>query len=357
MQTVDMVLDLGWGSSGKGGFAGWLALNNDYDTVTCAYGTQAGHTFNSARHNIKMMVQQLPVGIICPSVRQVLIGPGALIHADVLSSEINRYGRHLAGKRLMIHEHAAVVTDQHSEMEYASGYTKIGSTGKGVGKAAMERLERKPDANVVKNRFKGTDLEDFVVTREEYMRAMNESRNVLAEGAQGFCLSMYHGDYPYCTSRDVTPAQLVADCALPWSGIQGIRVFGVARTYPIRVNNRDGYSGPAYPDQVETSFEEIGAPPELTTVTKLERRIFKHSQRQIAHAATYCLRDRDAVVLTFGDYCKTTEELIHLMDGIKASSGCDVEYVVFGPDFSDVIDVRACQKGEFVMEAMKRIGA
>ena len=341
MKNIDMTLDLCWGSCGKGGISGYLAKRGDYDTVTCAYGTQAGHSYNDKEAGIKMMVQQLPVGIISPTVKNVLIGPGALIHADVLMQEIDRYLPHLEGKRIMIHEHAAVVTDEHSKAEYAIGQTKMGSTAKGVGQAAIERILRNPDnPNVARHRFKGTPLEQFVTSRYEYAAAMHGAKSILVEGAQGFGLSMYHGEYPYVTSRDVTPWQLAADCALPfeWSG--RINAFGVTRTYPIRVNNRDGSSGPAYPGQRELTWGEIGVEPELTTVTKLPRRVFEFSSEQLQHAAEYCLGPDSSVVLTFADYLATYEELCTMIDKIIAATGCRVSMVCFGPDDSDIVDLR-----------------
>jgi adenylosuccinate synthase len=334
---ADLVMDFIWGSAGKGGVAGHMALRRPYDAVVCAYGTQAGHTYNNAAAGIRMMVQQLPVGIISPTVKRVFIGPGALIHADVLRSELEKYGHHLEGKRLMIHEHAAVVEDRHSKEEYAAGYTKIGSTAKGVGRAAIERIERNPEnPNCARRRWAGTDLEQYIVDRFEYDREMSRVDYLLIEGAQGFSLSVYHGDYPYSTSRDVTPWQIAADCALPWAMTANIAVYGVVRTYPIRVNNRDGSSGPAYEGQRELDWEEIGQKPELTTVTKRPRRVFDFSMWQLEHAVWHCADGhQSAVVLSFADYCQTFDELAAIIDQIERVQPLDA--LVFGPDDADVL--------------------
>lgn len=333
---ADLTMDWAWGSCGKGGVTGWLAMRHQYDSVVCSYGTQAGHTYNNERHGIHMMVQQLPVGIISKSVKNVFIGPGALINAGVLLGEIDRYRDHLRGKRLMIHEHAVVVEDRHADDEMAAGYTKIGSTAKGVGRAAIERIERNPEnPNCARHRFAGTALERHVVSRAEYDAELSKSKYLLIEGAQGFSLSCYHGDYPYCTSRDVTPWQIAADCALPWSMAPEIAVLGVARTHPIRVNNRDGSSGPAYPGQRELTWEEIGKAPEKTTVTKLDRRIFEFSMDQFDHADFHCGSSRGGVVITFADYCKSFGELDVLMKAIHKKR--PIKAVVFGPDDADVV--------------------
>lgn len=337
---LDMTMDWAWGSCGKGGITGWMALRNRYDTVMCAYGTQAGHTYNNSANGIRMMVQQLPVGIISPTVKTVMIGPGALIHAATIMGELDRYGGFMLGKRLMIHEHAAVVEDYHAQIERSDGMSKIGSTTKGVGQAAIDRIRRNPDMpNCARQKFRGTALEPFIVDRFEYIRAIQKADNILVEGAQGFCLSIYHGDYPYVTSRDVTPWQIAADCGLPFASAQRINTIGVCRTFPIRVNNRDGTSGPAYPGQREMSWEELGRPAELTTVTKLPRRVFEFSLEQIRHAHFHCGQEKSSVVLTFADYCSSFEDLDGIINEIQSIPGVRVSAVVFGPDDRDVVSM------------------
>lgn len=329
---IDLVMDGAWGSCGKGGIAGWLARRQGYDTVVCAYGTQAGHTYNDRSRNIRMMVQQLPVGVSGPTVKRIMIGPGALIHQATLEREIEAYLQ--PHQELYIHEHAAVVTDDHAQSEIQSGMSKLGSTTKGVGMAAVDRIMRRVDA-VAKNGFRGTSLEKYVCDRFTYDRILGEGENILVEGAQGFGLSVYHGDYPWCTSRDVTPWQIAADCALPFEWASMIEVWMIMRTYPIRVNNRDGFSGPAYPGQLELSWSDLGKEPELTTVTKLPRRIFDFSLEQLRHAAFHCSSgNRFKTVLTFADYC--TEERLNTILKQMASIDCYPELLGFGPDDSDI---------------------
>jgi adenylosuccinate synthase len=339
----DAVIDLGWGSSGKGGIAGYLATQRSYTAVLCAYGRQAGHTYNNARLGIKMMVQQLPVGIVSETVKDVFIGPGAIIHEQTLVDELERYSKFMGGKRLFIHEHAAVVTDEHSDKEMSIGQTKMGSTGKGVGQAMIDRILRDPNGKATARlAFVDSPLQYYVTDRATYDAALQVhlgpllgGPRILIEGAQGFGLSIYHGDYPYVTSRDVTPGQLFADCALPWSFYDKMHIIGVTRTRPIRVNNRDGYSGPCYPDQRELSWEEVGVAPEKTTVTQLERRIFNYSRLQTAHAAHICLKPSDSIALTFCDYCDYNE----LRDlASHLNSLANLRFTVYGPDDSDVIE-------------------
>jgi adenylosuccinate synthase len=333
---IDLTMDGMWGSCGKGGVSGWLAKRVPYDTVVCSYGTQAGHTYNDRSRGLKMMVQQLPVGVSGPTVKTVMLGPGSLIHAGTLQREIQQYMT--GGQRLVIHEHAAVVRDDHAHREKSLGMTKIGSTTKGVGAAMVDRIMRDPDSKAVaKLGFANHPLGQFVVDKFEYDRILNESRTLLVEGAQGFGLSLYHGDWPYCTSRDVTPWQIAADCGLPFVWAAAITVWMVARTFPIRVNNRNGYSGPAYPGQKEILWGDLGREPELTTVTKLPRRIFEFSDVQYQHAMLHCAGLSTKTVLTFADYCN--EDTLTDISRRMHKTGWGPDYLCFGPDDADIREI------------------
>ncbi len=344
---IHMILDFQYGSTGKGLLAGYLAKRQDYDTAICAFATNAGHTYIDKSRNINMMTQQLPTAISSPTVKNVLIGPGAAINADVLIRELSEYDYMLKGKRLMIHPQAAVVEDYHADFEKSDGRTKMGSTAKGCGEAYIERMRRAPGlANTVKMRWqdRGNLLGDFVCTEDEYRDTLQSAENVIVEGAQGFSLSLYHGMYPYVTSRDVTPWQVAADCGLPHKWAPYIKVFGTLRTYPIRVNNRDGSSGPHYPDQCELEWSEIGIAPELTTVTKLPRRIFTFSQQQLSHALFHCGGYWDTrLFLNFCNYMGSADQVNKLIEDIECPipgrlNPPRVAWCGWGPDDSDVTE-------------------
>lgn len=351
---VDMVMDFQYGSTGKGLIAGYLAKREDYDTVVCSFATNAGHTYIDKSRDMHVMTQQLPTGAIAsPTVKNVLIGPGAMIHAKTLLNEISQYGKYLEGKNLYIHAHATVVEDYHANQELVGGMSKIGSTTKGCGEAMIERIRRSVvNPNIAAMRFLGTELGKYVVSPEQYDEIIRSSENVLVEGAQGFSLSLYHGQYPYTTSRDVTPWQIAADCGLPYRWAPYIRVVGTARTYPIRVNNRDGSSGPCYPDQVELDWGTFpGVAPELTTVTKLKRRIFTFSKQQIDAAMFHCGGYWDTrMFLNFANYCENDPDyLADVLTAIERPSvnnlnPARVAWMGYGPDDFDVTTRTTAEK-------------
>ena len=342
---VDMVLDFQYGSTGKGLIAGYLAKRESYDTAICAFATNAGHTYIDEERGIHVMTQQLPTAITSPTVRNILIGPGSAIHLATLQEEIARYSQYLEGKKVLIHPHAAVVEDYHAEFEMSDGRTKMGSTAKGVGEAYIERIRRNPqNPNTIGRRVSTRDpLYGMIATPEEYRDALAAAESVIVEGAQGFSLSMYHGQYPYTTSRDVTPWQVAADCGLPYKWASYIRVIGTLRTFPIRVSNRDGSSGPHYPDQVELKWEDIGLNAELTTVTKLPRRIFSFSQTQLQEALWHCGGYWDTrLFLNFANYV-TDKALLNEMIAMIESptlmnmNSPKVAWIGNGPDDKDVV--------------------
>jgi adenylosuccinate synthase len=342
---IDMVLDFQYGSTGKGLIAGYLAKRIKYDTAICAFATNAGHTYVDKERDIYVMTQQLPTAITSPTVRTVLLGPGSAIHLQTLREEISRYGRYLEGKKILIHPQAAVVEDYHAEFEMSDGRTKMGSTAKGVGEAYIERIRRNPqNPNTIGHRVSTADaLYGMIATPEEYRDALAAAESVIVEGAQGYSLSMYHGQYPYTTSRDVTPWQVAADCGLPYRWASYIKVIGTLRTFPIRVSNRDGSSGPHYPDQVELKWENIGLQPELTTVTKLPRRIFSFSQQQMQEALFHCGGYWNTrLFLNFANYVTDKELLTEMIKMIESPTqmnmnNAKVAWISNGPDDKDVV--------------------
>ena len=345
MDKIDVVVDLQYGSTGKGLLVGYLAETGPYDTIVTAWAPNAGHTYIN-KDGRKFIHTHLANGVAGQCVQRILLGPGSLINPVQLLEEIEQCSDIIDVKKIqiMIHPHAAIVTPRHIEEE-AGPMTKIGSTKKGVGAAMIQRIRRDPDDQNVASQYKDV-LGDYVVTADEYRKALHESEYVLVEGAQGYGLSMYHGFYPYTTSRDVSIFQILADSGVQMAdilnkwGTAKLRVYGTCRTYPIRVANRFdeqgtqvGYSGPCYDDQTEITFESIGQKTELTTVTKLPRRIFTFSGKQIYEA----IRHNGAyqVFLNFVNYVLTEVELIDIVQMIEREEA-EVRWIGTGPGHYDV---------------------
>jgi adenylosuccinate synthase len=342
-----MILDLQFGSTGKGLLAGYLAKQMQPDVVVTAWGPNAGHTYIDEEGRI-FIHRMLANGIVSPKLKAVLIGPGSVLDLDVLNAEIESCKSLLIGKCLVIHPQAVVVTDEHRKTEVRN--VKIGSTMKGTGAAVIERIERDPDNNPTAiSAIPRSWLDNIAqmgigieVSSRTYDYFMSSAEKIQIEGAQGYSLSIYHGFYPYVTSRDVTPAQVMADCAIPFSIIP--EVYGTLRTFPIRVANRYdedgrmiGTSGPSYHDQQELDWGDIGLEPELTTVTQLPRRIFDFSFDQLKEAVYRCGPTK--LFLNFVNYLDH-EDALQLIGRINAEIDgrhCRIEWVGVGPAHQDVL--------------------
>ncbi len=326
-----------FGSEAKGSVVGWLSRRHPYTAAVAAFPPSAGHTY--VWEGNKIMHIMLPISVVSKTVREVFIGPGALIDPERLEFEINqaRSMGLLDEKQIIIHEHAGVVTSEHAHHEMLGGLTNIGSTVKGGMAAQIEKMRRHPLINnIASTSFSGTPLARYVADRFDYLRALERHADVMIEGSQGFGLSIHHGFYPYVTARDTTPWAVAQDCGLPWSWASQIETVWVLRTFPIRVNNRTGSSGPVYQDSVEITFDQIGQSTELTTVTKLPRRIFTFSEMQLEHLRDQCCDEKSYIALTFCNYMPSRADAIRMIRHIESVSGLKVRIVNFGPDDKDM---------------------
>lgn len=336
MKRSYAILDLQFGSTGKGLLAGYLARQRKPDGVVCAFGPNAGHTFvdGLGRRFIHVM---MPMGALSPNIKTVFFGPGSVIEPDILMKEYDVLW-HLGYRfEMAIHENATVVQRRHLSQEAEYG-AKIGSTQKGVGAALAEKIRRNVHVGehiIAREVLRKMPLEAFVVGVPEYNDLMDKVERLQIEGAQGFSLSIHHGFYPYTTSRDCTMASLLSDCAVPLNRGE-VLSFGVARTFPIRVNNKTGSSGPGYHDQEEMTWEQIGVAPELTTVTKLPRRVFSFSMEQIKQAMR--MNCTDSLFLNFCNYMPP-DKVASLAARIKEETGVGVGWYGYGPKETDVEEV------------------
>ncbi|WP_241006563.1 adenylosuccinate synthetase, partial [Pseudomonas viridiflava] len=78
---------------------------------------------------------------------------------------------------------------------------------------------------------------------------------MLVEGTQGSALSIYHGNYPYVTSRDINIAGCLAEAGISPSRVR--RIIMVIRPTPIRVGIPDDSSNTSGPIKHETDFKTV----------------------------------------------------------------------------------------------------
>jgi len=320
IQKVDLILDLQYGSTGKGLICGYLAEVGDYDTCVSANMPNAGHTYITADGR-KYITKVLPASFVGEKIKTIMIGPGAVFGIDRLKTEI-KWLR--SDQTLRIHPNATILLPRHAEIE-RKRLTHIASTTQGSAAAMMDKMWRDSSCTA-KQMLRNTDLEQYVAKHSEWQIRLESATGILAEGSQGYSLGINTHFYPYTTSRDCGPAAFLSNLGIPLGMLD--TVIGTCRTLPIRVG---GTSGDCYADQEELSWDELNLTPERTTVTNRERRIFTYSKMQIEEACWWCRPD--LVFLNFANYVEKS-----YVDNIVAhiDSMSTVRWVGFGPAYQDI---------------------
>lgn len=355
-----------FGSEAKGAAAAWVAHQlwsagpidaklRRFDIVTTNAGAQAGHT--SIHNGVKKVVFHLPTAPLITPGSIGYLNAGAIIDLDGLTKEIDEHWRSFS--EFYIHPNAAIITDDCRTVEGRadSAQTAIASTRKGVGEALARKVLRSGIS--ARSAMPGTLLGDdgsgtmrtVMVHRLDLNNMLaRHNKSMLVEVPQGFGLGLNQRFYPHCTSRECTPAQAASDAGIHHSLCGPVML--VLRTYPIRVGNImqdsgiiQGRSGSCYPDQREISWDELGVPPEITTVTKRVRRVFTWSHQQ-AYEAISATRPTH-ILLSHVDYLKNQQEkldsyVLSILTVCKAA-GVAVPQIFFstGPTTADVHEVDA----------------
>jgi len=141
-------------------------------------------------------------------------------------------------------------------------------------------------------------------------RFIDNDEPVLIEGTQGAVLSLHHGYWPKTTSRDTNASNWCSDAGISPFAVRDI--YGVTRTFPIRVA---GNSGPMSGQEI--SWEEITEHAEskepiveITTATKRKRRVFTFCEDDFKKACD--INRPSKLMLSFVDY-------LHINDYGKTS--------------------------------------
>jgi adenylosuccinate synthase len=347
---VDVLIGGQYGSEGKGQIAAYLA--SEYDFLIRVGGPNAGHKVyeepDSFTHH------QLPSGTRKCQAR-LLIGPGATLYVPKLLKEIADCK--VESDRLYIDEQAMIISDVDISDEQKSGVSDIGSTIQGVGAAMARRITGRSHKTHLQMAKDIAELRPYVRGRilELLDDAYSQGNSMLLEGTQGTGLSLYHGFYPYVTSRDTTVAGCLAEAGVPWNRVR--RVIMVCRTHPIRVQNpRDGWSGPM---SQEISLLEISKrsgislhelqKTETTSTTGRKRRICEFDW-QLLRIATLINGPTD-IALTFADYLSKKnrtakrfdqlyEDTINFIQEVELVTGAPVSLISTGFNDRSVIDRR-----------------
>jgi adenylosuccinate synthase len=302
-RLVDVVVGGEYGSEGKGHVVSYLA--REYGLLVRVGGPNAGHSVMVGGE--KYVHHQLPSGTRT-SEAKLLIAPGAVIDVDKLLLEIADCA--VGVDRLSIDPQAMVISAEDITKEKAL-VAEIGSTGQGVGAATARRvMGRATDAQLARD---VRALQPYIKPAQEVLgRAFARSETVLLEGTQGTELSLYHGTYPYVTSRDTTVSGCLSEAGVAPNRVR--RVIMTCRTYPIRVQSpKNRTSGPIAREITWTEVSRRSGIPvarlqadEKTSTTKRRRRVGEFDWALLRRASL--LNGPTDIALTFADYLAKQNE-------------------------------------------------
>ena len=320
-----------FGDEGKGKIVSYLALkDNPSIVVRGGAGPNAGHTIADGDKVYK--VRMLPSGFLNKS-SKVMIGPGVVINPTILLKEINDFG---VSDRVFVDQRCGIIEETHVERDSVLK-TTIGSTGSGTGPAnadrAMRTLKLAKDIDSLSSYLKDVPT--------EVNQALDENKGVLVEGTQGTYLSLWHGTYPYVTSKDVTASGICSDIGLGPKRVDDVMV--VFKSYVTRVGE-----GPLENELASDTISKKGWS-EWGTVTGRQRRAAEFSFSLAKKAIM--LNSATQIAITKLDvlfpscahktsYASLDGEAKSFIKNIEDKLGVPVTLIGTGPAINDIIDKR-----------------
>lgn len=347
-QLVDVIVGGQFGSEGKGHICSYLAP--EYDVLIRVGGPNAGHkVFQDPEPYTH---RQLPSGTLFSNAK-LLIGPGAVINVDTLLKEVADCD--VDEQRLSIDPQAMIITEADRANE-KSLVGKIGSTGQGVGEASARRILDRGKTELTLAKFEPRLSPFCRPIAEQLEEAYSRRSRILLEGTQGTGLSIYHGAYPYVTSRDTTVAGCLSEAGI--SPIRVRKVVMVCRSYVIRVQSpKDGTSGPLKGKlSWKTISERSGIP--LSELKGVEQGSVSHKERRVGEFDWALLKRASSlnsptdIALTFADYINVensearrfeqlTKPTIRFAEEIEKVAAAPVSLISTRFHWKSIIDRRA----------------
>lgn len=323
-----------YGDEGKGKIVSYLARKDDSSiAVRGGVGPNAGHSIVWQGQTFRL--RMLPSAFVNPKTR-LLIGPGVLVNPEVFLKEVGELG---VGDRCGLDPLCAIIEQKHIDLDRGSEHLsgKIGTTGTGTGPCNVDRVNR-----TVRLARDLPELKHYVTDVPLAVnRALEEGENVLVEGTQGTYLSLFHGSYPYVTSKDVTASSIAADVGLGPTNID--KVLVVFKAYVTRVGAGYLKDELSPEDAAKRGWAEYG------TVTGRQRRAapfdYDLARRAVMlNGATEIALTKMDIVYKEAKGVTTFEALPPIaktfIEKVEAETRVPVTLIGTGPGVDEVIDRR-----------------
>ncbi|MDH5780571.1 MAG: adenylosuccinate synthetase [Candidatus Bathyarchaeota archaeon] len=326
-----------FGDTGKGKVISYLSLEDKIDIVARAgVGPNAGHTvvYEDKKYKLRM----LPSAFVYHKCR-LLIGPGVLVNPEILLQEIQLTR---SKDRVGVDQQCAIIEPKHIEADKKGRLAeKIRTTGTGTGPCNADRALR-----TVRLARDIPDLEELLTDVPlEVNEAIDEGKNVLIEGTQGTYLSLFHGTYPYCTSKDVTASAACSDVGVGPTRVN--EVVLVLKAYTTRVG-----AGPL-PNELSWDEAKKRGWAEIATVTGRRRRAAPFNYELAERAVKLNGATQAAVTkvdILFPEckgaksYDELPEEARSFIQEIEEEIKVPVTLIGTGPGTSEIVDIRDLER-------------
>jgi adenylosuccinate synthase len=320
-----------FGDEGKGKIISHIALKeNPAIAVRGGVGPNAGHTV--VKDNKTLKLRMLPCAVVNEKTR-LMIGAGVLLDPQVLLKEISETQ---SQNRVTVDGNCGIIEQRHIDVD-KSGYLKekIGTTGTGTGPANSDRVLRfgklARDERALSEYLGNVSL--------EVNAALDRGDFVLLEGTQGTMLSLYHGVYPFVTSKDVSASAICSDVGIGPKRVDEVIV--VFKSYLTRVGSGPLANELGPEDTVRRGWQEYGS------VTGRLRRAAPFDYELAKRSIT--LNSGTQVALTkldvmfpscarMRDYETLPIEARKFVEKVESELGRPVVYIGTGKEADDVID-------------------
>ncbi|MFZ0357845.1 MAG: adenylosuccinate synthetase [Nitrososphaeraceae archaeon] len=332
--TCNVIVGGFYGDEGKGKIIAYLSLkDNPKIAVRGGVGANAGHTF--VHNNQTYKVRMLPSAVLNPKT-QLLIGAGVLITPEVLIDESRKYN---AENRTIRENHCGIIDESHIKRDKENSHLKntIGTTGTGTGPANSDRALR------ILNLAKNVDsLKKYLGNVSDIVNeSIDKSQSVLIEGTQGTFLSLYHGDYPFVTSKDVTASGICSDVGIGPKKVDDVIL--VFKAYVTRVGGGPLENEISPDEAAKLGWVEYGS------VTGRQRRASPFNLElakksiKINSATQLAVTKLDVVFpecAGLTEYSKLTSKPRQFIENIEANLGVKVVLIGTGAEINQIIDRR-----------------
>ncbi len=252
-----VVVDGFYGDTGKGKIISYLAVADDVAVVARAgVGPNAGHTVVKDGRAYKL--RMVPCGFVNPKAK-MLIGPGVLVNPELVIKEIVETG---IDKRFGIDPQCAIIEPKHIQLDQTDSNLKntVKTTGTGTGPCNADRVMR-----IAKMARDIPELKKYLADVPAIAnKALDDGRNLLIEGTQGTFISLYYGQYPYVTSKDVCAAAACSDVGVGPTRVTDVVM--VLKSYVTRVGGGELDGEISHEEAKKRGWDEYG------TVTGRQRR-------------------------------------------------------------------------------------